>query len=1057
LESFARNDARVKTIRSVILPLFLVSGATGLIYEVTWTRSFGVVFGNTVFAVSTVLTAFMLGLAIGSWLFGKAADRSRNPLGLYAVLELLIGVYAFAFPAILKTTDLFYIWLFRSYEPGFYSLSIVRFIISVVIVSLPTVLMGGTLPVLCRLWVAPSSRDSLHEQTGRSVGFLYAINTFGAVAGSFLAGYFLIRLLGVSTTVYVAAVANVVIGVTAMVLSRLIRRYGAYDKKAAGVRRPKAQPEHPEPVAAGGIEPAATRGLIVLSAIAVSGFCALALEVLWTRVLVFVLGTSVYAFTCMLTCFIFGIAVGSVVCSRFLVTKIKNPVFALGIIELLIAIFVLGSVPLLASLWHIDFVFISEVVGTRTSFARDIVAHFLDTLVVVLVPTALMGMVFPIAVKAFAPSLQAIGRKVGQVYASNTIGCVVGSFIAGFVMIPFLGLRDSFILVITIQFLLASVLTLLAEKHRLLLGIPSVILSAVVIVGALAKMPRDIFVRTMNTYHYPSKIVFIKDDATGTITVHDLPDGDRFIAADGVDVAGVDLMLRTTQKLQGYVPLILHENPRDVLQIGFGSGETCGIGLAFGGEDFRYSIVEICPGVFEAGQYFEQINRGSYKNPKLRKIIMDGKNFVKLTNEMFDIIMNDSTYPGTTGSSALYTYDHFMQCRKHLNPGGVLSCWLPIDLRPEDLQVIVKSFQAAMPNCSLWMANNCLNKHAVLVGTLSPMRIDFQRVKKVVERPDIATDLAEINIHSIYDFLDCFVVGENGIRTIAADSPLNTDDKPYLEFGAAINRDVEGCWLAVLEMIAGNHRSVADYVVNTGQTPEQSQQVKATLQQYFLGTNHALKGLVGMLEGNPETMTTEFELARKANPLDRDIDSCIKEMNDEINALRQAIERTPKSAPLRSRLAKRYMLSGDYQHAIDQYQAFLRLNPDNAAAWNNVGVCHRRLKQFDKAVEAFNNAIQYDRELVQPCRNLSEIYEQLGDPKAVCKSLEKAIPLSSDSRKIYIYVTLSRAYYIQNEYGPAITCLDKALELAPQGSDIWQYIQGQRRRVKQVVDGQAKP
>ena len=301
----------------------------------------------------------------------------------------------------------------------------------------------------------------------------------------------------------------------------------------------------------------------------------------------------------------------------------------------------------------------------------------------------------------------------------------------------------------------------------------------------------------MNTYHYPSKIVFIDDGVTGTVTVHDLPDGDRLIAVDGVDVAGVDLMLRTTQKLQAYAPLLVHRNPQDVVQIGYGSGETCGIGLAFGAA--RYSIVDICPGVFTAGTFFQDINRRSYANPKLRKIIMDGKNFIKLTKEKFNVIMNDSTYPGTTGSSALYTYDHFQACREHLKPGGVLSCWVPIDLRPQDIQIIVRSFQAAMPHCSLWMVNNCLNKHAVLLGTLEPMQLDLKRIDELMKRGDIAEDLRQISIYSSYDFVDCSVVTEEGLRKLGGEGPLHTDDRPHLEFGVTIKRDSEACWLAVLD------------------------------------------------------------------------------------------------------------------------------------------------------------------------------------------------------------------------------------------------------------------
>ena len=269
---------------------------------------------------------------------------------------------------------------------------------------------------------------------------------------------------------------------------------------------------------------------------------------------------------------------------------------------------------------------------------------------------------------------------------------------------------------------------------------------------------------------------------------------------------------------------------------------------------------------------------------------MDGKNFIKLTKEKFDVIMNDSTYPGTTGSSALYTYDHFQACRDHLKPGGVLSCWVPIDLRPQDIQIIVRSFQAAMPHCSLWMVNNCLNKHAVLLGTLEPMQLDLKRIGELMGRGDIAEDLRQISIYSPYDFVDCSVVTEEGLRKLAGEGPLHTDDRPHLEFGVTIKRDSEACWLAVLDAIRTHHTSIAPYVTNAVAGPGQAEPPQAILQQYCEGTEHTLRGMVGMLQGAPEIVGPAFERARKANPRDRDVESILAELSGEIKALEAAVK-----------------------------------------------------------------------------------------------------------------------------------------------------------------------
>ena len=640
MKTIAQTQGGISVVRKAVLPLFLVSGAAGLVYEVTWTRAFGVVFGNTVFAVSTVLTAFMLGLAGGSWMFGRIADRSSRPLKLYALLEVGIGVYALAFPTILATTDLFYRWFFQSFHPGFYPLTFVRFALSVVMLLVPTALMGGTLPVLSKLWAnSPGKKETSAEAgIGKSAGLLYSINTFGAVAGSFLSGYLLIRILGVSNTVYLAASANILVGVLSFILSRFTdkpveKKHKRLVRKPKPAKRSSAEGEVVIEQAGSPRDAFGYKRTIVLAAVLVAGFCALALEVLWTRVLLFVLGTSVYAFACMLTCFILGIALGSFLCSRVFLARIKNCIFALGVVEFLVGLSVLGSMLLLGMLWYIDFILTQKVpVG---AFGKEVAAHFIDASIVLFVPTVLMGMVFPIAVKICATSWKAAGKRIGEIYACNTIGCVIGSFAAGFVMVPLLGLRDSFLVIIAIQLFLAVVVIFFSEKHRVAFGVSAAVVSVAAIVVSVLSIPRDVFLKTMNTYHYPSEVIYIKDDATGTVTVHDLPDGDRLIAVDGVDVAGMDLMLRTTQKLQGYVPLLMHKDPQKVLQIGFGSGETSGVGLAFGVEDYR--IVDICPGVFEAGKFFEEINRGSYKDPRLRKIIMDGKNFVKLTDEKFNV------------------------------------------------------------------------------------------------------------------------------------------------------------------------------------------------------------------------------------------------------------------------------------------------------------------------------------------------------------------------------------------------------------------------------------
>jgi len=1051
MKATSQVQPRVSTVRSLVLPLFLISGATGLIYEVTWMRSLGNVFGNTVFAASTVLTAFMLGLALGGWFFGRLSDRVRRPLRAYAWLQVGIAVYGFCFPGILLAVDRFYLWLYQTYEPGFTVLTLVRFVVSILILILPTAFMGGTLPILSGLWTIPVTKKGTETRTGQSVGLLYAINTFGAVAGCFLAGYYLIRLLGVSTSIYLAAGTNLLVAVLAglMALRLKPRKVTAGASKRGRRERAVLKEQIVREEESVHVYSPRTRAT-VLAGILLAGFCAMALEVLWTRVLVFVLQTSAYAFACMLTCFILGLALGSLISSRLLVPRLKNPIFAFGAIEFLLALSVMGSVLLLQWLWHLDLVVVERLVGARMSFGSDMAAHFLDTLLVVFVPTVLMGMVFPLAVRICAPVWQTVGRRVGQVYACNTVGCVLGSFAAGFLLVPLLGVRDSLLAVMAVVFALAIALIGLSGKPGRRWAVPAGVVAAGLVFAGFLGVPRDVFLKTMNTYHHPSEIVFIDDGVTGTVTVHDLPAGDRLIAVDGVDVAGMDLMLRTTQKLQAYAPLFVHENPQDVVQIGYGSGETCGIGLDYGVA--RYTIVDICPGVFEAGEFFQEINRRSYAHPRLRKVIMDGKNFVKLTGERFDIIMNDSTYPGTTGSSALYTYDHFRACRDRLKPGGVLSCWVPLDLTLGDFQMIARSFQAAMPHASLWMVNNCLNKHAVLLATVEPTQLDFRRIRRIMERPEIADDLAQINVHSAYDFLDCLVVGDADLRQLAGTGPLHTDDTPYLEFGAAVKRDTEGCWLDILTAIRDHHTSMVKYVTKAGPLPDGSETPRVILQQYALATKHTLSGAVGALLGDPDIMNGQFAAAKQANPRDTDVDSILAEMHGEMRALSEAIARTPNAPALRVRLAKRHMLLNQYDPAAAHYQHYLQLSPHDAAAWNNLGLCYRRLDRLDQAAEAFARALQQSPGLLQAYTNLAETRESQGDLAEAAQVLQRALPLLPRERQANAHILLARLFSLQNQHAMSLQHLDRALSLAQHDPALQQQIRARKQAVQAVAN-----
>jgi spermidine synthase len=911
-KQLAGSEPAAVRYRLGVFTFFLLSGATSLTLEVVWTRMLGTVFGNTVLAASTVVTSFMLGLALGSVLLGRWADRCRRPLALYGRLEVGVGLYTFLFPLLTTASGWFYGWFFRACEPGPVLLNGVRFVLSLAMLLPPTILMGGTLPVLGRFL------GVRQDEPGREVGYLYGINTFGGVLGCFLAGFVLLEAVGVRGTLFLAGGTAMIVGVFALWL-------GARTGEEAKPVSPRAAGSLP---AARGTPAGQPAGFyLVLAAFGLTGFCALAFQMLWTRILLFLLTTTVYAFAAMLIAFLVGIALGSACSARFIVPRLRRPVLWFGIIEVLVALAGLASVPALARLNLIDAHVSSHFrMGGLTQL---LLTYLGDTLVVLFAPTFLMGVAFPIVTTGFLRGEPALGRRLGQIYAANTIGCVLGSVLAGFVLIPALGVHRSLLTVVAINLVVGVVLIGHASGPRdksgpigrswfapLRWGIPLLALSA----AAFVFTPADIFHQTINLFHNSSRIIFLKEHSTATVTVHDLPPRDRLLAVDGVDVAGLDLMLRTTQKLQGYIPLCLHPDPRHVVQIGFGSGETTRVGLELGVED--YTVVEVCPAVFDAGPCFEAVNRGSYRDPRVHKLIMDGKNFALLSGRKFDIVMNDSIFPGSCGSSALYTIDHFRQCRERLAEGGLFSCWVPLDLRPGELRMILRSFQAVFPHTSVWVASNTLNKQGLILGSLAPLQIDFLRLKARLERPAIRADLAAVAIQDVYDFLDCHMCDAAAIRRMVERDPINSDNRPRLEFSCARRIPWQLRLRQTLAMLTAYRSGITPSVVHF----EDDARDRGELNRRFESRTHLFRAQVAQLAWLPQIRRQELDLALQLNPDDSQVKSCEAELEGEIQDLQQLYAQT-RLPSFAVRLADKLFLALRYEEAAPLYERRLSQRP----------------------------------------------------------------------------------------------------------------------------------
>lgn len=871
-----RVESMKRSTWFILLLLFYVSGASGLVYEIIWVRMFSLVFGNTNYAATTVLSAFFAGIAAGSLFFGKKSDAIRQPLRMYGILELAIGIAAMAVPVLISMADTLYPYLYRHLGESSALFFVVRFLLSFVIVFIPTFFMGGSLPLIIRL------TSLLKEGFGKSVSLLYAFNTFGGVTGSFVSGFLLIRYMGIHSAVLAGAVLNVMVGIAALGASRWL---------------------HCAPSAPGLVQEADLHGSenrqtyfsprrLLFCIAFLTGLLSLSFEVVWARLLVYVLSSSVYAFNIMLTTFLFGIALGSLT-ARKLIVRSTHAGRQCGGFLWCTGIYGVLTIPLMVLLAGRDEAIMSFF-GLQTWFAYN-VGRFVESAIVLLIPTFLMGIVFPFVASLAKPEDASGSSVIGNVYFVNTVGGIAGAFIGGFILIPLFGCKWS-ILVLSACYLVAGAVMVARYSSGYMTRMGAVLMSAAVMVAAVFSLQGNPFAPLFNIREKGSEITYIREGVSGTVTVHQHPSF-KVINVNRVNVAGTSFVLRTTQKLQGLVPLLVRKDPRLVCQIGFGSGETSSIVVRYEGVE-RLDVVDISGEVFAAAPEFHDINGGVYRSEKFKPIVMDGKNYMHLTDQKYDLIMNDSIHPVECGNASLYTKEYFEDCKRRLRDGGVMSSWFPLfALDQEDFKSLIHTFNTVFPGCTLWVGNNCVNRHALLIGRKDgkDVEIDFDFVQKALQREWIRKEFADIRMYTVYDVIDSFMLNGDAISALTRDAYVNTDLHPVLEYRSPTTLESDPVLLARnISSMAAIRSNVYDNLVNI--RAEDEALVRERLDIFMKSTDYVYRGHVSDILSQYGSVVSNYQKASEVNEYDLDGKKLIEEMQSQGNILTAKLEKG--SAPI---------------------------------------------------------------------------------------------------------------------------------------------------------------
>ena len=778
-----------------ILTCFFFSGAAGLIYQVAWGKSLGLIFGHTVYAIATVLAVFMGGLAVGSAVLGRWSESHARPVALYAWVE--VGVAAFGALSLVGLAGVrrLYLAAYPAFSGSKPLLLVLRFLGAAVVLFLPTFLMGGTLPILVRGLTRKSA------ELGARVSRLYWVNTLGAVAGTLLAGFILLPTLGLRLTIACGVALNLFAGLIALRLAR-----GSLPSQTlealASVPRPASQ----EPF------PATTKFLLI--SFAAVGATAIGYEIAWTRLLSTTLGSSTYAFTLMLATFLAGIVLGSALFERWSArAAARNRCVSLSTFSRTQTYIGLAALLFLIFFQRLPTIVPPILRVTRESFGGLVLAQFATSAFAMLPAAIVFGFNFPavVVLLAGAPRQGAgFAAPVGRAYAANTFGAIAGAVATGFWLIPWLGAFRVVALIAGINLFLALLIELRISPPR----IPALALNVALVMGvALAGWTSVFYNRSLayfGTVLYwdflegqltlaesaaTTDLLFTADGLNASIAVARTDDYWALKTNGKVDASNRDT---ATQLLVAHLGAIFHPAPRRVLIIGFGSGMTVS-GVARYPDIKRMDVVEIEPAVIQAAPFLEKLNRGVLRDPRVRVILDDARNFLLTSREQYDLIISEPSNPWIAGVATLFTDEYYAAVRRRLAPGGSFVQWVQsYALNPADLRMILATLANHFPETTIWHA---LDSDLLVLARTDTSTLRFDRARQLWSNHGLREDFDSLSLYRPESLAAYFLLNDAGVRRLAAASVLNTDDLTLLEYHAPRSLLTQGLAHANSEML----------------------------------------------------------------------------------------------------------------------------------------------------------------------------------------------------------------------------------------------------------------
>jgi spermidine synthase len=790
----------------LLFAAIFISGASALVYQLIWVRLLGLVFGVSSFAVATVVAVFLLGLGLGSYIFGGWSERTRDPLRIYMYVELGIATTSLIAYIVIATLPIYrYLYEYAYNNLGFYGLSLARLLLSMIVLLPPVLLIGGTMPLLAKYFL----RDPAN--LGSSFSKIYYLNTLGACAGALLTGFVFVRYFGVIGTLMIAIGGNLLV---ALIIA-LSKRGTVATHPVTGEKSPYSY---------------------MLVFLFLTGFISLGYEMLWVRILsTYGLSTS-QAFALILAGFLLGFSVGAWVVAR----KVEGRKDLEGWFSAVSIVTAFSGAAVL--LLFRQFEVITLLLADATPMSQLTYGMAL-AFAVSFTPAVFMGILFPLGVRIYAHDVDRIGAKTGNTFFSNTLGCVLGSLLTGFVLIPFIGMWNTTLILINLSLLIAVAFLLRGRRPARAQWVSLVVVAAVanLLVFTDSKtFHAELKGRDLRTAAEGFDVIYYAEGLSGTVTAVERGNY-RGLFVDGQNVSGTDPVLLADSKMLAHVPLLLAEAPETALTVGYGTGTTSGSMLLHG---VGVHAVEIEKKIIEAAPLFRNVNYASYDDPDLDIVLDDARNYIATTDQEFSVIVTDVTNLKYKRNPYLYTREYFEIMRGALREDGVAAAWLPVGgLSFNDLRTLIATFDSVFPYTTAWYFTQFPTHFIILVGTPERTLVNLQELTEKIT--DVEPDLRSLSVDNVYELGSMLLLGESDIDSLVGGAPIHTDNRPILEYSDM------------------NLYNVVDVAPNLGRLIEFQQE---DLLAYFAGSEHQLAELEEHIElymGHYLDYVQMYELQRR--------------------------------------------------------------------------------------------------------------------------------------------------------------------------------------------------